>query len=307
MTTTFPRTMLGLEYENEDEAFGPLRDSSDVSTNYDELNARMRSDGYLFLPGYLNRDEVIEARMECARRLHDAGMLHPDYPIEDTIVAPEGNVGFHPSLAKDNAPLMKVLYDGPMIRLFEGLFNEPVRHFDFTWFRSVTRGKGHTTAPHMDAVYMNRGTHRLFTAWTPIGDIPVEQGGLTILENSHLHERLNKGYALKDVDKFCENRRDAGFKEMGGGGNIRAGGNLTLDPVKLRKNLGGRWLHAEYRMGDLLVFSIFTVHGGLDNHTNRIRLSSDSRYQRASEPADERWVGEKPIGHGPEGKRGMIC
>lgn len=308
MTSTLARrTMMGLAFEPDEEAFGPLRDSSGVATDYAELDARMQSDGYLFLPGYLDRDEVKAARMECARRLAEAGRLHPDYPVQETVMAPGTHIGFSPDLALGNEPLMKVLYQGAMMTLFEGLFGEAVRHFDFTWLRAVSTGPATTTAPHVDSVYMNRGTHRLFTSWTPLGDIPEEMGGLCILENGHAHERLNKGYALKDVDKFCENRREAGFTQMGGGGNIRAGGSLTNNPVKLRRNLGGRWLTSEYRMGDLLVFSIFTIHGGIDNTTNRIRLSSDSRYQRASEPADERWIGPNPIAHGPEAKRGMIC
>jgi len=52
---------------------------------------------------------------------------------------------------------------------------------------------------------------------------------------------------------------------------------------------------------------MYTVHTSLDNGANAIRLSTDTRYQLASEPIDERWVGEKPIGHGPQAKKGMIC
>ena len=94
---------------------------------------------------------------------------------------------------------------------------------------------------------------------------------------------------------------------MGGGGNISYGGWLSQNPVKLRANLGGRWLTAQYRAGDLLTFTMKTIHAGIDNASDRIRLSSDSRYQLASEAIDERWIGENPIAHGPEGKRGMIC
>jgi len=49
------------------------------------------------------------------------------------------------------------------------------------------------------------------------------------------------------------------------------------------------------------------IHASLDNQTNRFRLSSDSRYQLASEPADERWIGDKPPGHGPHVSKGVIC
>jgi hypothetical protein len=52
---------------------------------------------------------------------------------------------------------------------------------------------------------------------------------------------------------------------------------------------------------------MFTVHASLDNRTNRIRISSDSRYQRASEPIDERWIGVNPPGHSAAGKRGRVC
>jgi hypothetical protein len=77
--------------------------------------------------------------------------------------------------------------------------------------------------------------------------------------------------------------------------------------VTLREKLGGRWLTTEFRMGDVLTFTMGTVHASLDNHTNRFRLSSDSRYQLASEPIDDRWIGEKPPAHGPQGKRTRIC
>jgi hypothetical protein len=49
------------------------------------------------------------------------------------------------------------------------------------------------------------------------------------------------------------------------------------------------------------------MHASMDNRTNRLRLSTDSRYQLVSQEIDERWIGEDPIGHGPEGKQGMIC
>ena len=73
-----------------------------------------------------------------------------------------------------------------------------------------------------------------------------------------------------------------------------------------------RWLTApEFRMGDVLIFTMKTVHAGTDNDTRALRLSTDSRYQRADAPVDERWVtganGEAPVGHGLGAKRGKIC
>ena len=42
---------------------------------------------------------------------------------------------------------------------------------------------------------------------------------------------------------------------------------------------------------------IFTMHGSLSNTSDRFRISSDTRYQLASEPVDERWIGRKPKAH----------
>ena len=52
---------------------------------------------------------------------------------------------------------------------------------------------------------------------------------------------------------------------------------------------------------------MYTMHASTDNHSRAFRLSTDTRYQLASEPVDERWIGENPIAHGPAGKRGFIC
>ena len=284
--------------------WGELRDSSDIAFDAEALRVRMAQDGYLFLPGLLHRDEVLEARRIVVEQLMTEGHLMPGTDPMESIAHPDAKLAFMPQVAKDNAPLMKVLYDGPMMELYERLLGGPVRHFDYTWFRAVSPGG--STYPHTDAVYMNRGTSNLYTSWTPVGDVPRHVGGLMVLENSHKIERLRNNYSSKDVDAFCENRKP-NHTAMGGGGNIREGGWLSNNPAKLRNALGGRWLTAEFRAGDVLIFSIYTVHASIDNKSDRVRLSSDSRYQLATEAVDERWIGENPVGHGLNAKRGMIC
>jgi ectoine hydroxylase-related dioxygenase (phytanoyl-CoA dioxygenase family) len=189
-----------------------------------------------------------------------------------------------------------------MMKIFTDLLGGEVRHFDYAWFRSVAPGLG--TSPHCDSVYMNRGTQKLFTAWTPIGDCTLEMGGLMILEGSSRNQRLRETYCATDVDSFCVNRDGRAGKDAWQKGTS---GALSRNPVQVQHSLGGRWLTNEYHAGDLLIFSIFTVHASLDNHSRTIRLSCDSRYQLASEAVDERWIGEKPIAHGEAGKRGRIC
>ncbi len=286
-------------------AFGELTDCTPLLDDPIALRRHMREEGYLLLRGLLNRDDVNAARHSMLERLAEHGHLDPAYPLEAAKAATATRVSFKPDLAVNNPLLRKVVYAGPMMAFFDRFLDGPTRHFDFTWIRAVSPGL--STPPHMDIVYMGRGTKKLYTAWTPYGDVPREMGSLMVLERSHLNQRLVNGYGSKDVDKYCENRVGKGYTKMGGGGNISPGGWLSRDPVTLRQRTGGRWLTTDYRAGDVLIFSVYLVHCSLDNNTDRIRITSDTRYQLAAEPVDERWIGEEPIAHGPEGKQGMIC
>lgn len=280
-------------------AFGELRRSLDILGDGAALRRRMREDGYLYLPGYLDRAEVLDARAVLLDRLDSAGCLEPGMPVAAAIACKDHASYFMPELTQGNPALMRLLYEGRMMAFYERLLGGAVRHFDYTWLRAVTPGSG--TAPHCDIVYMGRGTTDLYTAWTPLGDIPREIGGLLVLEGSHKHDRLRLGYGVKDVDAYCTNHGD--MRSTGNSGF----GALTFNPVRLRQRLGGRWLTADFQAGDLLTFSMFTVHCSLDNGSDQVRLSSDTRYQLASEPVDERWVGEHPIGHGDAARREKIC
>lgn len=126
---------------------------------------------------------------------------------------------------------------------------------------------------------MGRGTKRVLTCWTPLGDVPLEMGPLMLLVGSHRFEAIRRTYAEMDVD------RD------------HVTGSFSYDPIELVDRYGGRWGTSSFEMGDVLIFGMYTMHGSLDNTTNRFRLSTDTRYQRADEPVDERWIGENPIAH----------
>ena len=300
-----PLTSLKKPLDLSPDTFGELRRSPEIAGDGDAMRARLEEDGYLFLPGYLDREEVIKARRVLTDRLDAEGFLDPNFPPEQAIARTDSNLYFRHNTPLESDALPTLLYSGRMMSLYERLLGGKVRHFDFTWIRNVTPGDG--TAPHCDIVYMGRGTTNLYTSWTPLSDIPYEVGGLMVLENSHKNERLKNGYGRKDADEWCTNHRAEPGDGPGMGGNIGRGGSLSNDPVRLRQGLGGRWLTSEYCMGDLLIFSMYLVHASLDNHSREIRISTDTRYQLASEPIDERWIGETPIAHNPKAKRGLIC
>jgi hypothetical protein len=299
-------TSVGRKLDTSEKAFGELRDSSLLAGNAEELRVRMEQDGYLFLRGFFKREDVLEARAVIVERLAAEGLLEPGTDPMDAIVREGAHSAFRPDLVKDNVPLHRLLYEGVMMDFYRDFFGEAVRHYDFTWLRAMS--PGHGTQPHCDVVYMGRGTRdKLLTAWVPLGDVSLTLGGLMILEGSHHQHELLKNYLERDVDAYCTNGRHAA--EIEAGKKLWAwGGHLSKDPATLREKLGGRWLTTEFEAGDLLTFTMRTVHGSLDNQSgNRLRFSSDSRYQPASLPADERWIGERPPGHSLAGKRGRIC
>jgi ectoine hydroxylase-related dioxygenase (phytanoyl-CoA dioxygenase family) len=206
-------------------------------------------------------------------------------------------------LAWQNPAIEELIYGSKAREFFAHLLDGPVRHYDFTWFRPVGPGLG--TPPHCDLVFMGRGTKQVFTMWVPYGLTPPELGGLMVLEGSHHQsERLRK-YLQLDVDSYCSNR--PGAEAQSKAEDRLWSGWLAKSPVALQKKLGGRWLTSTFQPGDILIFGMTMVHASLDNQTNRIRFSSDCRYQRADQPIDDRWIGAKPAWHSSRAKRGRIC
>lgn len=284
---------------------GLLRDSADAADDFAELRRRFEEDGYIYIRNYLDRDEVLAARKSLTSRLAADGYLDPDYPEDEAVVKPGGSgLIFMPEYARDSAEVQKLLYAGKLTDFYRQLYGEEIRHYDYTWLRSVRPGKG--TNPHCDLPYMGRGTDQHMTCWMPYGDISYDLGGLMILEGSHKRMDLLKNYVYRDVDSYCENKPEQ--KERAEKGGWTFTGTLSHNPPAVREKFGGRWLTTEFQAGDLLTFGMFLVHASVDNTSeNRLRISSDSRYQRASEPIDDRWIGVNPPGHSKAAKQGRIC
>lgn len=306
LTENLTLKSVGHTLDTSEEAFGELRDSSYLVGDGEALQERIEEDGYLFLKGFLNREDVMASRRFLVGQFAAEGLLEPGTDPMDGIIAKGKQSEFRPDLTPANAPLQKMLYTGRIMEFYREFFGEEVLHFGFTWLRAMNPGRG--TRPHCDVVYMGRGTReKLLTAWVPLGDAPLQVGGLMILEGSNHKHDILRPYLNRDVDTYCLNGRHAAEIEAEKK-KWAWDGSLSKDPVSLRKKLGGRWLTTDFEMGDLLTFTMHTVHASLDNQTeNRIRFSSDSRYQPASLPADERWIGENPMAHTMTAKRGRIC
>lgn len=297
MKTTAVLTSQGHELDLRPESFGELLRSDDILNNTSALRERYAQEGYLYIPGFFDRALIQAVRTELLRRLDACGGLDSAYPMEDAV--PSGKISKltvpRRDLISNNELLRSVIFSQQLMKFYERFLGGECRHYDHIWTRVV--GPGYGARPHCDLVYMGRGTTNVMTAWIPYGDVPLEMGGLTVLEKSHLQEKRLRSYLESDVDTYCSNRGPYKHKS----------GSLSTNPVSLREKLGGRWLTTHFRMGDLMTFGMKTVHTSLDNGTNSYRLSTDTRYQLASEPIDHRWIGENTQEYAEKNRIGKIC
>ncbi len=145
---------------------------------------------------------------------------------------------------------------------------------------------------HYDLIYLRGGADRICTSWIPIGDVPVERGGLVYLEGSDEWGRTKEAeFAARNRDLHPEERISAYNKNM-------EGGWLSNDLAAMADDLDTRWLVADYEAGDMMVHSPYMVYASTMNvdPERRIRLSTDIRYQRVRDEIDVRWSNHWSLG-----------
>ncbi len=296
MKTTTGLTSRGYELDMRPESFGELTRSNDILNDTSALRDRLAQEGYLYLPGFFPREDIESARAEMLRRLNNHGGLDSNHPVEDAIPSGKALIP-HRDMVDGNETMRGVVFSERLMQFYARLLGGECRHYDHIWKRVVA--PGHGTHPHCDLVYMGRGTHDVMTAWIPYSDVSLELGGLMMLEKSHLQQKRLRKYLEIDVDSYCSNHGPYKSKYLGGA--------LSSNPVTLREKMGGRWLSTTFQMGDLVTFGMKMVHGSLDNNAKSYRLSTDTRYQLASEPIDPRWVGEDTEEWAEKNRVGKIC
>jgi hypothetical protein len=286
MTAT-PSTTLtanGLPVDTSPDLFGEFEPADELLGDPAALTEAMAERGYLFFRELLDPDVVLAARREVLLKYAILGEIDDRCPIDDAI-AGDGdgvlgaNIRAFSESVRTGARYLAVTDAPTLLDLHAMLLGGEVKTFDMRWPRFVRPGEG--CGFHCDGPYMNRGTDRIISSWIPLGRVDRHEGALMLLEGSHVSEALHDGYLRADADRDGLTWLDD-------------------DPNAVRERYGTRWVTTDFRPGDVLCFGMHMLHGALDNRstTGRCRLSSDSRYQRADEPADPRWNGADFEGHG---------
>ena len=266
------------------EVAGPLLESCSLLEDAAQLRRQLAADGYLFLKGVVDRETVMAARREVFERLEEVGEILP--PAQEGIASgssrrreQESDLGAFWRSVSQGARLRAASHGDQMQAVMDLVLGEPAQAHDYIFLRPGAVGR--STSLHYDHPFFSRGSDRVHTAWLALGDIPLEDGPLMVLEGSNRYADLIEQARKVDYDS-----------------NDTATVQVLTDTVEFARQRGGRLLMSPVEAGDLIVFDMFTMHGSLDNHSplGRVRLSCDVRWQPAADPVDPRYRGDHPPG-----------
>jgi Phytanoyl-CoA dioxygenase (PhyH) len=224
--------------------------SNDIVEDWQELRARLREDGYIFVRGLVDPNLAVGAGAEALAVLAKEGWTDDEARPLGLPHQPEwtdpGYRGFGMAETVNRLP-----YElGPQrlmaLLLGNGAFVYPVKVPRAVYPDRVNPNhKGRFV--HQD--YGVLGKQDMFTMWLPLEDIPLSLGPLAVRPGSS-----RRGWST---------------------------------PHRLSVN-GSGWSTTDFRPGDALVFHCLTWHAALPNDTDRLRLSVDVRWQLADDPAPSR-------------------
>ena len=255
-----------------------LRVSNDAKNDEAELQRRMAEEGYLFFKQLQSPDKLRKLRSEMMTAVQQAGWLIQgtdpmdgiaDISMQYTEGDNEYSAGYASAYKLES--FHRSAHWPEVTSMVEKIMGKPImaqpQKVARIWFPKYTE---HTTPKHQDFVHF-QGSFDNITCWAPIGDCPIELGGLAVIPGSHKVNRV----------------LDHHFSLGAGGLVVDETAHDDVNPI---------WHSTNYEIGDTLFFPALTIHKALPNFTeNKLRMSLDNRYQVIGDPIAEHMV--EP--HGP--------
>ena len=212
-----------------------LRVSNDAKNHPEELQHRIDDEGYLFFKQLQNPSKLLELRRQILTTLQDGGwLIHGTDPMDGitdvTKVCTEGDREYtdvYHHVQKLEA-FHRSAHWPEVTQMIDRIMGRPAmpqpQKIARIWFPQYTE---HTTPTHQDFVHF-QGTFEALTLWAPIGDCPIELGGLAVLPGSHkVGEVLDHHFSL-------------------------GAGGLNVDveeEAKRHEEVAGSWAHHQLRGG----------------------------------------------------------
>ena len=253
-------------------SFQPFRDSSKHLGDSARLSEILQEDGYLFLRQLVDPQQIKTVKQDIIQILREHHVIE-----EDGAADPMWSGGPHPTESEYMAfydkiarldSFVKLAESPPIVALMEGLFGGPVQ----VWTQRLIRvlyPDPDAPAPiglgaHQDGNFRFGYQSQNFNAcWLPLMEIDQQIGGLTVAPGSHRRGELDHG-----------------------GGSVAS----SAKAIKEKKVFGLdaeslSWATSDFHPGDSVIFTSLTVHRGILNRSDRIRLSCDFRYQLVDDSA----------------------
>ncbi|MFN0052105.1 MAG: phytanoyl-CoA dioxygenase family protein [Planctomycetales bacterium] len=276
-----------------EESLGSLVNATPHLADPTALRRVFAEEGYVLLRGVFDRELVLAARREAFSRMAEMGEIQspPELGIATGVshrLQRAGDLGaFWKSVSE--GPALRRVTHGPRLRELAGLvLGTAARPHDYLFLRPAP--VDNATHLHYDFPFFAGGASQIVTCWIALGEIPVIDGPLAVVEGSHRFDDLLG--PIRNAPLSADPAAFAAAQEFA----YQASTTDTLGFVQTR---AARLLTAHFQPGDVVIFGGFTMHGSLDNHSpkGRVRLSVDVRYQPADEPAtDSRFFGANPRG-----------
>ena len=233
------------------------------------LRARLDAHGYLYFKEILPRDHLTRIFLGILHRLQQIGILipegfvmNPKFTKQNSSEGEKENPKNKRSTLDVSASIMEVACGSKIRAIVRHIFGSEVVPFSHKSLEVSPKGESHSF--HMDSVFLTKGTKLILTAWVPLTDLTLSRGPLVILQGSNCSpdtEKLRRTYGLYDA--YSDTREGNGM--------------LSDDPQNL-EFLADRFVTAPFRRGDLVLFTIYSLHSFLTNATSEVRISAESKW-----------------------------
>jgi len=256
----------------------------------EDMHRRYEEQGYLYLKGLLDRTSVLDFRAWVFARLSSSGILQEGTEAVEGIAAQSGfdkqGAGREIMSIVRSAEFEDFCKQPRLVAFIEAFLGGTTHLHKRKLMRVTYPESGMTTPAHYDRVYLRAGTERLVTAWLPIGDVSLEEGGLMYLEGSHVLGRDMEAQFKRQAADLPASEKVSAFNAL-----MNPGGEVSDDLPELADRFDRRWLMASFEAGDVMLHDPYMIHASTENchQGNRMRLSSDIRFQRTDEALDKRW------------------
>ena len=247
----------------------PLTDATGLLDDPQALRQRAHADGYLWLRNVLPVAQVDKTAADLAHVMAEAGWIDAGKTLTDA------KANLEKRCVEPQAPFMEVFYEQlscksvhalkahPVLqRIFDKLFGEPAFCVPHCVMRMAFPDMdAYATPAHQDYVHFE-GSQDNWAVWIPFTPINEHTGGLAIAAGSHRHGPYDMRPSL-------------------------GAGQMVIDT-----DLGALdWRWSPMQPGDVLIHNCLTVHRGLANESETMRVSMDARYQPHSAPIGEKYLG----------------